>query len=162
MSRLLPLFPLDLVLFPNVAMPLHIFEPRYKEMIGELLQSKEKFGVVRATEQGVASVGCTAEIVAVTKQYEDGRMDIVTEGRDRFEVMDINTERNFYRGEVLYFVDEPEPPAEDKIARLIEVLLREVEAEDFVVFGAQPGGRRSEAEGLAAEFVGRDEEDFDG
>ena len=72
MSRLLPLFPLDLVLFPNVAMPLHIFEPRYKEMIGELLQSKEKFGVVRATEQGVASVGCTADIVAVTKQYEDG------------------------------------------------------------------------------------------
>ena len=115
------MFPLDVVLFPNVALPLHIFEPRYKEMISEALESKEKFGVVRATEQGLASVGCTAEIVAVTKQYDDGRTDIVTEGRERFEVMDINTERSFYRGEVLYFVDEPEPPAKEKNARLIEV-----------------------------------------
>jgi Lon protease-like protein len=120
-SQLLPLFPLDVVLFPNVAMPLHIFEPRYKEMIGETLESKEKFGVVRATEQGLASVGCTAEIVAVTKQYDDGRMDIVSEGRERFEVMDINTERSFYRGEVLYFVDEPDSPDKEKNARLIEI-----------------------------------------
>ena len=120
-SRLLPLFPLDVVLFPSVAMPLHIFEPRYKEMIGEVLEAKERFGIVRASEAGVASVGCTAEIVAVTKQYEDGRMDIVTEGRDRFEVMDINTERNFYQGEVLYFVDEPEPVSKDKNNRLIEI-----------------------------------------
>jgi Lon protease-like protein len=130
-SRLLPLFPLDVVLFPNVALPLHIFEPRYREMIGELLESKEKFGVVRATEQGLASVGCAAEIVAVTKQYEDGRMDIVTEGRERFEVMDINTERSFYRGEVLYFVDDPEPPAKEKNGRLIEI-----HAEALALMGA--------------------------
>jgi Lon protease-like protein len=120
-SRLLPLFPLDVVLFPGAALPLHIFEPRYKEMIGELLESKEKFGVVRATPQGIADVGCTAEIVAVTKQYDDGRMDIVTEGRDRFEVMDVNTDRSFFRGEVLYFVDEPEPAVKQQNARLIEV-----------------------------------------
>jgi Lon protease-like protein len=130
-SRLLPLFPLDVVLFPNVALPLHIFEPRYREMVGELLESKEKFGVVRATEQGVASVGCAAEIVAVTKQYDDGRMDIVTEGRERFEVMDINTERSFYRGEVLYFVDEPEAPAKEKNTRLIEI-----HAEALALMGA--------------------------
>jgi Lon protease-like protein len=120
-SRLLPLFPLDVVLFPGAALPLHIFEPRYKEMIGELLESKEKFGVVRATPQGIAEVGCTAEIVAVTKRHDDGRMDIVTEGRDRFEVMDVNTERSFFRGEVLYFVDEPEPAVKQQNERLIEV-----------------------------------------
>jgi len=148
-SRLLPLFPLDLVLFPNVAMPLHIFEPRYKEMIGELLQSKEKFGVVRATEQGVASVGCTADIVAVTKQYEDGRMDIVTEGRDRFEVMDINTERNFYRGEVLYFGDEPEPPAKDKNARLIKV-----HAEALTLLGATAEAPPADAKELSFMIAG--------
>jgi len=127
----LPLFPLDVVLFPNLALPLHIFEPRYREMIGEVLETKERFGVVRATEQGVASVGCTAEIVAVTKQYDDGRMDIVTEGRERFEVMDINTERTFYRAEVLYFVDEPEPIAKEKNARLIEI-----HAEALTLMGA--------------------------
>jgi Lon protease-like protein len=120
-SRLLPLFPLGVVLFPGTALPLHIFEPRYKEMIGELLESKEKFGVVRATPQGIADVGCTAEIVAVTKQYDDGRMDIVTEGRERFEVVDVDTERSFFRGEVLYFVDEPEPAVKQQNARLIEI-----------------------------------------
>jgi Lon protease-like protein len=120
-SVLLPLFPLDVVLFPGTALPLHVFEPRYKEMIGELLESKGKFGVVRGAAEGVASVGCTAEIMAVTKQYEDGRMDIVAEGRERFEVMDINTERSFYRAEVLYFVDEPEPPRKEQNARLIEI-----------------------------------------
>jgi Lon protease-like protein len=128
---LLPLFPLDVVLFPGTVLPLHIFEPRYKEMIGEVLEAKEKFGIVRGTAEGVAGVGCTAEIVAVPKQYEDGRMDIVTEGRERFEVMDINTERSFYRAEVLYFVDEPEPAAKDQVARLVEI-----HAEALTLMGA--------------------------
>ena len=115
---LLPLFPLDIVLFPGEVLPLHIFEPRYKEMIGELLETKEKFGVVRAMPDGMADVGCTAEIVAVTKEYDDGRMDIVTEGRERFEVMEVNTERGFFRGEVLYFVDESETVPKEQKERL--------------------------------------------
>ena len=120
MNKLLPLFPLEAVLFPGSPLPLHIFEPRYKEMIGELLESKERFGVVRSTQEGIAGVGCTAEIVALAKQYEDGRLDIVTEGRQRFEVMRVDTERNFLRGEVLYFVDEPERTPRDKVKRLLE------------------------------------------
>ncbi len=128
---LLPLFPLDVVLFPGEVLPLHIFEPRYKEMMGELLETKEKFGVVRATEEGMANVGCAAEIVAVTKEYDDGRMDIVTEGRERFEVMEVNRERSFFRGEVLYFVDEPEPPAKEQSARL-----RETHVEVLTLLGA--------------------------
>ncbi len=104
-----------------MALPLHIFEPRYKEMIGEALESKERFGVVRSMEQGVAGVGCTAEIVAVTKEYDDGRMDIVTEGRERFEVMEVNSERSFFRAEVLYFVDEPEPATKEDVAKLVEL-----------------------------------------
>ena len=64
---LLPLFPLDLVLFPGTPLPLHIFEPRYREMISECLDQKKSFGVVRAKEEGVAEIGCTAEIITVTK-----------------------------------------------------------------------------------------------
>ncbi|MGH9523458.1 MAG: LON peptidase substrate-binding domain-containing protein [Terriglobales bacterium] len=121
MSKLLALFPLEVVLFPGAPLPLHIFEPRYKEMIGDLLESKERFGVVRAREGGIEPVGCSAEVVAVAKRYEDGRMDIVTEGRDRFEIMQVNSEKNYLRAEVLYFVDEPDrPPAED-IERLLEM-----------------------------------------
>ncbi len=111
MPLLIPLFPLDLVLFPGTPLPLHIFEPRYKEMIGECLGRDTVFGVVRAMEKGFANVGCTAEIITVTREYPDGRLDIVTEGRERFEVQDINRERSFLRGEVAMIKDQPDPPS---------------------------------------------------
>jgi len=104
---LLPLFPLDVVLLPGTTLPLHIFEPRYKEMIGECITNHAPFGVVRAVEQGIAEMGCTAEIAQVTKTYSDGRLDIVTQGRQRFEVLQLDRERSFLRGEVLIVPDEP-------------------------------------------------------
>ena len=73
---LLPLFPLDLVLLPGVPLPLHIFEPRYKEMIKECLEKKSQFGIVRAKEEAFVNTGCTAEIINVLKTYPDGRMNI--------------------------------------------------------------------------------------
>ncbi len=104
---LLPLFPLEVVLFPGTALPLHIFEPRYKEMIGECLSTKTPFGVVRALEQGTAQIGCTAEIVELTKRYSDGRIDIVTQGQNRFEMLQLDRERSFLRAEILMLPDEP-------------------------------------------------------
>ncbi len=98
---LLSLFPLELVLLPGTPLPLHIFEPRYKEMIGECLANDAPFGVVRALEEGIAEVGCTAEIITVTKQYPDGRLDLIAEGRNRFEVLEVNRERSFLQAEVL-------------------------------------------------------------
>ena len=112
MASLIPLFPLDVVLFPGTPLPLHIFEPRYKEMIRECLAQNRMFGVVRAVEQGLAEVGCTAEIVTVVKEYEDGRLDLVTEGRRRFEVLNLNEERSFLRAEVVMIEDEPGSPAQ--------------------------------------------------
>jgi len=132
MSTLLPLFPLDLVLLPGTPIPLHIFEPRYREMIGECLEQKLAFGIVRAKEDSIAEVGCTAEILEVTKRYEDGRMDIICEGRRRFEVMGLNQERAFLQAEVSYFDDEPEGAATDQIneaLRLYGDLMSLAEAE---------------------------------
>jgi Lon protease-like protein len=120
-SSPLPLFPLDVVLFPGTPLPLHIFEPRYKEMIGECLDRNEPFGVVRAMEQGIADVGCTAEIVAVTKQYPDGRLDIVSEGRKRFEVLQLNHERSFLRADVLIVDDEPSVPSQQETGRAAQL-----------------------------------------
>ncbi len=118
---LLPLFPLDLVLFPGTPLPLHIFEPRYREMISECLDRKMSFGVVRAKEEGVAEIGCTAEIITVTRKYPDGRMDIVTEGRERFEVMQVNQERSFLQAEVLYLQDDPEKATAEEIAQAVKL-----------------------------------------
>jgi Lon protease-like protein len=116
---LLPLFPLDLVLFPGTTLPLHIFEPRYKEMIEECLAAQAPFGVVRALEQGIAEIGCTAEITEVTKRYTDGRLDITTRGRERFEVLQLDRERSFLRGEVLMIPDEPGDAIESEKMRVI-------------------------------------------
>jgi Lon protease-like protein len=121
MSSFLPLFPLDVVLLPGAPLPLHIFEPRYKEMIAECLKLKTMFGVVRAQENGLAGVGCTAEILTVTKEYEDGRLDIVTQGVNRFEVMEVNQERSFLQAEVFYLQDEPGAPSNQQLSRLLEL-----------------------------------------
>ena len=118
---LLPLFPLDVVLFPGTPLPLHIFEPRYKEMIGECIEEKKQFGVIRAQESSLADVGCTAEILAVTKRYDDGRMDIVTQGRERFELLQVNQERSFLQGEILYVSDDHESATPQERQRAIEL-----------------------------------------
>jgi Lon protease-like protein len=121
LDALLPLFPLDVVLFPGSRLPLHIFEPRYKEMIGECLAQHRTFGVVRAVEQGLAEVGCTAEIVTVVKEYTDGRLDLVTEGRKRFELLRVDEERSFLRAEVLMIDDEPGAPRAEDTSRAVQL-----------------------------------------
>ncbi len=118
---LLPLFPLEVVLLPGAPLPLHIFEPRYKEMIGECRADNSPFGVVRALEQGVAGTGCTAQIVTITKEYSDGRLDLVALGGKRFEVLELNRERSFLRAEISIVDDEPGASAPSDDARAIQL-----------------------------------------
>jgi Lon protease-like protein len=130
---LLPIFPLDLVLLPGTPLPLHIFEPRYKEMIAECLEQNRPFGVVRAKEGAIAEIGCTAEIVTVTKKYEDGRMDIVTQGRERFEVVHVSHERSFLQAEVAYLQDGPGMATAEQIAETLRL-----HGEIMTLAGAEP------------------------
>ena len=135
MSPLLPIFPLELVLLPGVPLPLHIFEPRYKEMIAECLEQKKPFGVVRASSDGVADIGCTAEIMSVTKKYDDGRMDILTRGVERFEVIEVNEDRAFLQAEVTVVHDDDEPgtPAAEMVTQAVRL-----RAEIAKLAGAEP------------------------
>jgi Lon protease-like protein len=122
---LLPLFPLEIVVFPGAPLPLHIFEPRYKEMIGECLSQERPFGMVRAKENALSAIGCSARIIDVIKKYEDGRMDIAAEGAQRFEIIQVNQERSFFQAEVAFFDDEPSvvsKSAADTIVQLHEQL----------------------------------------
>ena len=137
MSSLLPIFPLELVLLPGVPLPLHIFEPRYKEMIAECLEQKKPFGVVRASSDGVADIGCTAEIMSVTKKYDDGRMDILTRGVERFEVIEVNEDRAFLQAEVTVVHDDDEPgtPAAEMVTQAVRL-----HAEIAKLAGAEPSG----------------------
>jgi Lon protease-like protein len=122
---LLPLFPLDLVLLPGVPLPLHIFEPRYKEMIKECVDKKSPFGIIRAKDEAFVNTGCTAEVINVLKTYPDGRMNILVEGQKRFEVLQVNQERSFLQAEVFYLEDETDPAAASDVEKAL-TLHREI------------------------------------
>ncbi len=101
----IPLFPLNVVLLPGADLPLHIFEPRYLEMVDRCLKEKSEFGVLLALPKGVARVGCTAEIIEVAKRHADETMDILTVGRERFRVIDFFEENPLAEGQVDYLED---------------------------------------------------------
>lgn len=102
----IPLFPLETVLFPGSALPLHIFEDRYREMIGECIAHNQSFGVVRAEGDQMALVGCTARVVRIVERYPDGRMDVLCEGVQRFEIEGLDESRKFLQADVQYFDDD--------------------------------------------------------
>lgn len=141
MSQLLPLFPLDIVLFPKMVLPLHIFEERYKEMIGECLRSKAPFGVLYAHQGTTARVGCLAGILQVLKKYDDGRMDLLAQGGDRFEILHFDTSAAYLRGwsETLADREGAQPPDRKAAQRLLELfretarILKRSEAEKVVI-----------------------------
>jgi Lon protease-like protein len=81
-----PLFPLGLVLLPGEAVPLHIFEERYKLMIGECLEEGREFGIIWLADDALKDVGCSARITHVLERFDDGRMNIVVEGTDPFRL----------------------------------------------------------------------------
>ena len=105
-SRLIPLFPLRVVVFPRTPLPLHIFEERYKEMTGNAIRDQSDIGVVLAKEEGIANAGCTVRIDKVLHTYPDGRMDLLTRGQDRFEILDLNQEKSYLQATVEFFDDD--------------------------------------------------------
>jgi Lon protease-like protein len=152
-SSLLPIFPLELVLLPGVPLPLHIFEPRYKEMISECLEQKKPFGVVRASSDGVADIGCTAEIMSVTKKYDDGRMDILTRGVERFKVIEVNEDRSFLQAEISVVQDEDEDEPGKPAAEMVTQAVR-LHAEIAKLAGAEPSGPDEHASNLSFLLAG--------
>jgi ATP-dependent Lon protease len=109
----IPIFPLDVVLFPGMPLPLHIFEPRYKRMVRRCMQERLAFGVILAGENGMATVGTTAEIIQRVRDYPDGRMDLLTVGRTIFSVKQIFDTEEYYEALAEYLLDTPhqeDPP----------------------------------------------------
>lgn len=102
----LPLFPLDLVLYPGERIPLHIFESRYKDLTAYCLDHDVAFGIVRAAEETVADIGTTARIQDVLTEYEDNRLDIEVTGEERFRVLEIHDEKSYYTADVVLVEDE--------------------------------------------------------
>jgi Lon protease-like protein len=118
----LGLFPLAMVLVPTERVPLHIFEPRYKELLGECIERGEEFGVLLGGDPAEPrQIGTRAAIAEVLRVLPDGRMHVVVEGGDRFRVLDFHHDRAFLTGTVEELVDVDDPPARDDVDRALEV-----------------------------------------
>jgi Lon protease-like protein len=131
----LGLFPLGIVLLPTEQVPLHIFEERYKELVAECLADDEEFGLVFADADGVREVGTRAAVVEVLARLEDGRMNILVEGRERFRLLELTRGRSFQTGEVEPFPDEDDPAETGSVERALELFgrLRELTESDVEV-----------------------------
>jgi Lon protease-like protein len=116
----LGLFPLPLVLLPTERVPLHIFEPRYKELVGECLERSEEFGIVLLKANGdIHHVGTRAAIIEVLEILPDGRINLVVEGGNRFRLLEVDHDRSFASARVEPLVDEFDPPDPADIERAL-------------------------------------------
>jgi Lon protease-like protein len=122
------LFPLGLVLLPTEQVPLHIFEPRYRELIAECLDQEEPFGLVFADDDGLRRVGTLASVVEVTDRFDDGRLNVVVEGGDRFRLVELTEGRSFHTGTIEPLGDlENDPPSAEEVERATAVFSRLVQ-----------------------------------
>ncbi len=118
----LGLFPLPIVLVPTERIPLHIFEPRYQELIGECVETEGEFGLVLATGDGaVHEIGTRARVAGVLEELEDGRMNIVVEGGERFRLLELTRGRSFQTGVVEDVYDDGDPAAAEDLQRALSV-----------------------------------------
>jgi Lon protease-like protein len=111
-----PLFPLGLVLLPQELVPLHIFEERYKLMMGECLENDSEFGIVWLSDDGLRDIGCTARIERVIERFEDGRMNILVEGGQPFRLLRRIEELAFPAGDV-ELLEDFDPATDPELAR---------------------------------------------
>ena len=114
-ARDFPRFPLGLVALPHELVPLHIFEERYKTMIGECLEREAEFGIVWAADEGLRPVGCAMEITEVLERMDDGRLNILTRGTRPFRIIDQRHDLAYPAG-VVEFLDDREEEVDAEAA----------------------------------------------
>ncbi|MBW0102974.1 LON peptidase substrate-binding domain-containing protein [Pseudonocardia sp. KRD291] len=137
MAATIPLFPLGTVLMPGAALPLHIFEPRYRQLTVDLITGEvpdKEFGVVAVREghspdadglAGLYGVGCTAALIDA-RRLPDGRYDVVTRGARRFRLIDLDTEsRPYLTGSVEFLPDVSENEPDERLIAMLDAAARE-------------------------------------
>jgi Lon protease-like protein len=121
------LFPLGVVLLPTERVPLHIFEPRYRELIGECLDEAKEFGFLLGDDDHTQSVGTRAVVTEVLNRFTDGRLDVVVEGGDRFRVVEATLGRSFRTALIEAYEDSVDPTPPEVAARALVLFGRLVE-----------------------------------
>jgi Lon protease-like protein len=131
-ETIIPIFPLGLVLVPQMSLPLHIFEDRYRQMINACLADDRVFGIVYFSGKQFETKGCTTRIVDILKRYDDGRMDIITKGENRFSIEALFEKKPYLEARVEFFDDWPPENSDletsQKLAHACIQLLKQINA----------------------------------
>ncbi len=114
------LFPLGMVLLPTERVPLHIFEPRYRELIGECIREEREFGLLYGDDDGLREVGTRTSVLEVLERFENGRLSIAVEGRERFRVVELTEGRSFATARIEPVQDEEDLAGSAEIERAID------------------------------------------
>jgi len=126
----LGLFLLEGVLLPTEQVPLHVFEPRYRELIRECLENESEFGWVLADDDGFRDVGCRAGLLGVLEEFDDGRLLVAVEGRQPFRVERLTSGRAFYTAEVESVEDDGSRGKPRDVSRALELYTSILETSD--------------------------------
>ena len=122
------LFPLNLVLVPGEQAPLHIFEPRYRELIGECLDFGNDFGLLLEDDEGMREVGTRCKVIEVIDRFPDGRFNVVVEATERFQLLEVTDGHTYRTAEVETLPDESDTPLEDEVEEVLAAYARVVAA----------------------------------
>ena len=112
-----PLFPLGLVALPTEAVPLHIFEERYRTMIGQCIDSESEFGIVWMSDDGLRDIGCACEVEQVLEEMDDGRFNVLTRGTRPFRVLERQGHLAYPAGLVEFVDDDTEEVDDEALER---------------------------------------------
>jgi ATP-dependent Lon protease len=122
------IFPLNLVLVPGEQAPLHVFEPRYRELISECLDFGNDFGLLLEDDEGMREVGTRCKVVEVIDRFPDGRLNVVVEATERFQLLEVTDGRTFSTAEIETLPDESDTPLEDEVEEVLAAYARVVAA----------------------------------
>jgi Lon protease-like protein len=139
----LGLFPLKVVLLPTEQIPLHVFEPRYKELIGECVEDDGEFGLVFSDDDGLRKVGTRARVTDVVERFDDGRLNVVVEGGERFRLLKLTSGRAFHTAETEPIADDGTAVAPEDAQRALELFRRVAELAEAETSEPEPSLRLS-------------------
>ena len=121
MTNFIPIFPLNIVVYPGEDLNLHIFEPRYKQLITECHAAKKPFGIPAVIDNKMQEYGSLAEITELTKVYDNGEIDIKTKGDKVFRILEIIKEvpEKLYSGAIVSYPDNKEKGSPEMMRKIM-------------------------------------------
>ena len=156
MTNFIPIFPLNTVVYPGESLNLHIFEPRYKQLINECHLAKKPFGVPAVIKNEIQEYGCMVEITELSKLYDSGEMDIKTKGVKVFRILEMITDLpdKLYSGAIVTYPDNYEkgvPELMRKVMTSIRELHQLLKVDKD--FSTGPGEKKEDNELIAYEVA---------